>query len=149
MSVLLNNIEYENHNSNCHFFISFDANCQDTIQKKATKLSALIEAHSYWWRLDSLASNGYRLCSSKDFFKENIIIDQVSKDSLVSQFGKPSSIWDTPGDQIIYRYYVYAFKTVPADQKEKFHFNAAMTLDFFFNQKTMIIDKVDQGTVDY
>lgn len=118
-------------------------------ESKSVKLSELIEAHAYWWRLDSLANNGYRLCSSDGFLKKNIVIDSVSRDFLVAQFGKPSRIWNTPGTDIIYRYFIYDYKTLSEEQKTKMFFYAAVTLDFTLNEKTLLVEKLDQGSVDY
>lgn len=65
--------------------------------------SKVIKSLSYYWRLDSLANNGFRLYSVDGLFKSKL--DTVSKQFLLTNFGKPNEVRNTEyGLQLIYYY---------------------------------------------
>ncbi|RYE25399.1 MAG: hypothetical protein EOP51_04220 [Sphingobacteriales bacterium] len=90
-----------------------------------------MKAISYYWRLDSLAGNGYRRVI-KDKLLGCYIDKFIKADSVYKWLGKPTSIGRS-SDAIIFTYYYYDVKAIPPNEGSalrpgydflEFHFGA-------------------------
>ena len=77
-------------------------------QKSATDSSCncreIMEKISYYWKLDSLASNGFRLYVYEKFLTCNR--NNVNRASILDKLGTPNLIWKTnKGHEYVYYYY--------------------------------------------
>lgn len=53
--------------------------------------SKVIQHLSYFWKLDSLANNGFRVYAFRNLLDSKI--DSISADYLTRNFGRPDTIW--------------------------------------------------------
>jgi hypothetical protein len=84
------------------------------VTKKDTLIatSKLVSQLSYYWKLDSLAGNGFRLYTYNQLLKSKL--DKVSKTFLVEKFGKPNQVRNT-NHGTEYVYYYFDIKAMPKD----------------------------------
>lgn len=110
---------------------------QDDILNYKPKCSEYINNISYYWKLDSLPSNGYRKQVYPIF--HNTIIDSVSYSYLLDKLGTPHNIIaDTLGKEIIVEYLVYDFHRMPNDYDGVIGFNV---IQFIFDSKFKLLIK--------
>src|SRR4051812_2068154 len=94
--------------------------------KKVESSSKVIKAMSGFWRIDSLANNGYRACAAERLLKTQV--DTVTVEVLTAYFGKPNSIWSTnKGTEYIYNCY-----DSKKDPREKDHPFDCVFISFLF-----------------
>lgn len=65
---------------------------------------------SYYWKLDSLPSNGFRFYTYHMFL--HCKIEKVDKETLLSKLGRPNSIQET-NHGYEYRYYYFDISNMP------------------------------------
>jgi hypothetical protein len=111
------------------FFISSVCISQKSTVGKRLKLSEIIQINSYYWQLDSLAGNGYRLCCCSEFVKSEQ--DSISTDYLVKYLGKPNHTQED-FKWYIYRYFAFDYKEVAPKMKQRL-FYGIVSLDFYFD----------------
>jgi hypothetical protein len=72
----------------------------------------IIRSLSYFWKLDSLANNGFRLFAHDRLVKSKI--DTVSIKYLIDNLGNPNQIINT-NKGVIYNYYYYDTRKLPKE----------------------------------
>ena len=70
----------------------------------------IMDELSYYWKLDSLPSNGFRFYTYRMFLNCNI--GKVDKKTLLSKLGRPTSIQET-NHGYEYRYYYFDINHMP------------------------------------
>jgi hypothetical protein len=98
---------------------------------------------SYFWKLDSLANNGFRLYSYDRLL--NCKVDKVSVDYLIMELGKPNEVRNT-NQGIQYVYYYFDSKRMPKEYGNPFECGY---IYFMFNNKTKILETIGDGVIDY
>lgn len=72
--------------------------------KDTLPTTKIIKQLSYYWRIDSLAGNGFRLDSVNELLKSKL--DNVSKVYLLEQLGKPNELRKTKhGTEYVYYFF--------------------------------------------
>lgn len=106
--------------------------------------SAVADELSYYWKLDSLANNGFRRCAMQRFL--TCKIDGISADSLLAKLGKPNRMRRTD-QEITCLYYYFDKRTMPKDYDApmscayiRFTFKVSGTGDHLFS--------IDEGDMD-
>ncbi len=85
-------------------FVIQKSDAQNVKSGTAKNILEVIEDLSFFWKMDSLGTNGFRSCSAKSFLKAKII--DITEDVIVLKLGKPTRIsYDTGGDNYIYNIY--------------------------------------------
>jgi len=105
--------------------------------------SNMINILSYYWKLDSLGSNGFRLYTYDRLLKckLNDVMDTV----ILSKLGRPNNIRLTNlGTQ--YVYYYYDEKSIPPKRAHAFECGYIF---FLIDTKTKRLLFIDQGVLDY
>jgi hypothetical protein len=127
------------------FFIWSAGIGQNSAVGKRLKLSEVIQINSYYWQLDSLAGNGYRLCCCNEFVKSEQ--DSISSAYLIKYLGKPS---ETLKDinTFIYRYFAFDYKEVAPKRNERL-FYGVISLDFHFDIKNNRFLGVNESWLHY
>ena len=92
------------------FVSSFQATRAQKFIKDTLPTSKVIHQISYYWRIDSLAGNGFRLYSVNELLKSKL--DNVSKDFLIEQLGKPNELRKT-NHGTEYVYYFFDIEAMP------------------------------------
>jgi len=82
---------------------SFILNAQTLEPSRRATCSAVINSMSYYWKLDSLPSNGYRQVTKNNLLECSV--DSVSADFILNKLGTPS--WETGNEYCIEYAYVY------------------------------------------
>ncbi|MFN4316149.1 MAG: hypothetical protein ACK4E0_17805 [Chitinophagaceae bacterium] len=77
--------------------------------------SKVIDEIGYFWKLDSLANNGFRRCAAKGIVESKL--DRVSKAMLITHLGKPNSISEKFNGDIEFLYYYFDILAMPKDYK--------------------------------
>jgi hypothetical protein len=98
---------------------------------------------SYYWKLDSLANNGFRLYAYDRVLKSKI--DTVSINYLVDKLGKPNHVSNT-NQGIIYIYYYFDSAKMPKEFGKPFE---CLYIDFMFEEKTKLLISMSEGVMDY
>ncbi len=128
------------------FLISFilvtAAQGQQKHSKSEEKTSKVIVSLSYYWKLDSVAGNGFRLYAVDRLLTSKL--DTVSKSFLFSYLGKPNAIWNTNhGQEILYYYFDY--RAMPKG------FDAPLAcwyITFLFPEGAKWAKELDKGDID-
>lgn len=97
---------------------------------------------SYYWKLDSLANNGFRLYTYDDFL--DCKIDKVDRSLLLDKLGRPSEIRKT-SDETEYLYYYFDIRTMPRDFEGP---AASWYISFRFDENGKYLRKVEKGDID-
>ncbi len=98
---------------------------------------------SYYWKLDSLANNGFRLCTYKRLL--NCRIDKVYRGLLLDKLGKPNTVRKTNyGTE--YVYYFYDSKTMSKENERPFE---CLYISFKFGEYDKYLNAVEEGLIDY
>ena len=77
----------------------------------------IISQLSYFWQLDSLANNGFRVYAFPDLL--DCVLDTVNCDYLLKNFGNPEIIRDNK-ETFSYLYYCFRRKNMPLKYKGLF-----------------------------
>jgi hypothetical protein len=85
---------------------------QASIKNDSIKCSKVLHNLSYFWKLDSLANNGFRQITLKRLLA--CALDTISKDFLLEQLGKPNKIWIN-NHVMEYVYFYYDYNATPKD----------------------------------
>jgi hypothetical protein len=116
---------------------------QNEEQDSIHKCSVLINRMSYYWKLDSLANNGFRLYAYKDLLKCKV--DKLTRAFLLEKFGKPNTIRKT-NHGTEYLYYFYDSKAMPEKFGRAFE---AGYISFLFGEYDKHLTSIEEGTIDY
>lgn len=81
-------------------------NRRDTVQV----CSQLMKELGYFWKLDSLGNNGFRLYTYNKLLRCKI--DEVTIAFLFSKLGKPNRVW-AEGHGVVYRYNFFDYSKMP------------------------------------
>jgi len=98
---------------------------------------------SYYWKLDSLANNGFRLYAYQDLLKSKI--DKVDRAFLLDKLGKPNQIEQTNHGKE-YIYYFYDSKKMPKENGRPFECGY---ISFKFGEYDKYLSSIDEGVLDY
>lgn len=116
---------------------------QKTKPDTSNNCSNTISLISYYWKLDSLANNGFRLYTYRDLLKCKI--DKVTRAFLLDRFGKPNTTRKT-NHGTEYVYYYYDSKTMPKEFGRPFE---AGYISFLFGEYDKYLSSIDEGDIDY
>ena len=112
-------------------------------KSNSQSLAKAITGMSYFWKLDSLANNGYRACSFNRLL--NARLDSITVDFLISNFGQPNKIWETnKGKQ--YVYYCYDHKNIPHEKNNPIE---CVYISFSFAKNESRFVGVGDGVIHY
>lgn len=125
------------------FFLGYKTGfCQsnmDTLQSCSTVVKSL----SYFWKIDSSGSNGFRFYAYERILSGKI--DAMTSDYLLEKFGKPNeTIHSNKGFEFLY--YVLDSKKLP---KEYGHPFECWYISFVFDEAKKRLLSVDHGVLDY
>jgi len=98
---------------------------------------------SYYWKLDSLANNGFRLYAYKNIL--HCKVDKVARAFLFDKLGKPNKTWKT-NKGVDYVYYYYDSKAMPKE------FGSPLDcgyISFRFDKYEKYLLSIDEGNIDY
>ena len=130
------------------FFVIAISLCRNGSGQQATidsteYCSKIINQVSYYWKLDSLANNGFRLCAYKRLL--NCRLDKIYRGLLLDKLGKPNTIRKTNyGAE--YVYYVYDSKAMPQENERPFE---CVYITFKFGEYEKYLNGVEEGVIDY
>jgi hypothetical protein len=115
---------------------------QKTDKDSLCLCSKMIELKSYYWKLDSLASNGYRLCSSDELLKCQL--DNINLDFLIKYFGRANTV-SKSNNGIEYIYYYFDYRKIPKDVKST---AAIYYVSFFLKNEKQNVERITSGHYD-
>jgi hypothetical protein len=93
-------------------FFSINGMCQAKTAQFSDNCSYVLDAVSYFWKLDSLGSNGFRLYAYERIMKCKM--DKISLSYVLDKFGKPNMVRkDDSG--VYYCYFYYDGNTIPKE----------------------------------
>jgi hypothetical protein len=102
----------------------------------------VIKEVSYYWKLDSLANNGFRLSTHEKFLECKP--DKIYADVLLNTLGKPNEIRKTnKGTE--YLYYYFDIKSMPKDYSGP---SACWYLSFKFENEENFLSSIEKGDID-
>jgi len=105
--------------------------------------SNVINTVSYYWRVDSLANNGFRLYAYRDLLKSKI--DKVTRTFLQEKLGKPNKVTRT-NHGTEYLYYYYDSKEMPKEFGNPFEIGY---ISFRFGEYDKYLTAMSEGVFDY
>jgi len=120
----------------------FQATHAQKFIKDTLPTSKVIKQLSYYWRIDSLAGNGFRLYSVNELLKSKL--DTVSKDFLIEQLGKPNELRKT-NHGTEYVYYFFDIKAMPKDYDAPL---ACWYIAFRFKMNEKNASEIVEGDID-
>lgn len=106
--------------------------------------SVILNRVSYFWKLDSLANNGFRLLSYKQILNSKVQNNEVGRAFLLNKLGNPNKVWRT-NKGVEYVYYVYDRKLIPRE-----HENAmdCLYLSFKFDEYEKHLISIEDGSLE-
>ena len=115
---------------------------QDTASDTLPKCSRIITELSYYWKLDSLANNGFRLYTHHKFL--NCKIDKIDRAYLFEKLGKPSYIQKTNyGTE--YYYYYFDIRQMPKGYSAPY---SCWYISFIFDEFKKHLSSTRDGDID-
>lgn len=108
--------------------------------------SKVISDVSYFWKLDSLGNNGYRLCVYKQIVDSEIDQDKISRGFLVSKLGRPNKVWTT-NKGIEWIYYVLDGKKLSSEFGGTL--DVCVYISFLFDKYEKFLLSKSSGVLDY
>lgn len=97
---------------------------------------------SYYWKLDSLANNGFRLYTYKKFIDSKP--NKMYADILLTKLGKPNETRKTnKGTEYIY--YYFDIKTMPKNYRAP---KACLYINFKFESDQNYLTSIEEGDID-
>jgi hypothetical protein len=125
------------------FIIFFKVTHSQTSEETSSiQTTTVIERLSKNWRLDSLAGNGFRLHSVKELF--NSKLDTISKEFLLTKFGKPNQLRAT-NHGTEYVYYYFDIKAMPKNYDAPL---ACAYIAFQFKTNEKYVSEMVEGDID-
>lgn len=116
--------------------------CQDSVRNySCSQIAAQLD---YYWKLDSLGTNGLRLFTYQKFIKCKI--DSISVEYLLQKLGKPNRIWPINHEKKIC--YVYNVLDVSKMPKELDLPYSCSYVSFIFSSKTNKLILITEGDID-
>jgi hypothetical protein len=104
--------------------------------------SSLIALKSFFWKKDSLANDGYRLCSFNEL--QRCKIDEVTISYLKEKFGNPNKIERT-NHGIEYVYFYYDYRQIPREVSSN---GVVNYVSFHFKDEKAFLNKITDGHYD-
>ena len=89
----------------------------------------IISQLSYFWQLDSLANNGFRIYALRSLL--TCVLAPVNREYLLMKFGQPNRIREN-NETVSYIYYCFSSKNMPPEYKGLFD---ELYVSFTFNKK--------------
>jgi len=121
---------------------SFNGVAQGSQNESDMPSSKIIAEVSYYWKIDSLGQNGYRLCNYKKILKSSL--DEVTIDFLLKKLCTPNFIVkDNSGTY--YSYYYFNGRIIPKDIGFS---EELMYISFKVNTASSVINYISQGAED-
>jgi hypothetical protein len=114
-----------------------------TTKDSLKKCSDVIKEVSYYWKLDSLANNGFRECAYKKVLKSKL--DKISKSFLLEKLGKPNEISENFNGDTAFIYYYFDIKAMPKTYEAPL---AVWYISFFFKKNEDCASWVTEGDGD-
>lgn len=121
----------------CVFTNYLVAQKSDTISKCSQVLTDL----SYFWKLDSLGTNGFRLYSFKKI--SNSKLDSIHYKTLFEKLGKPNNILKSTTD-VVYIYHYFNASLIPY----KMICNCILTIEFTKKNESDCISNCFEWVID-
>jgi hypothetical protein len=127
------------------FHLSNITYCQTrpNVKDSMSRCSNVIEEISYYWKLDSLANNGFRECAYKKVLKSKL--DKISKSFLLEKLGKPNEISENFNGDTAFIYYYFDIKAMPKTYEAPL---AVWYISFFFKKNEDCASWVTEGDGD-
>ena len=124
------------------FAVSIRGNTQDSKVDSIPSCLQVANEVAYYWKLDSLASNGFRLYTVEKFI--NCKIGIVYADLLLNILGKPNETWKTnKGTEYIY--YYHDSKKMPRNYKGP---ASCRFIAFKFENNENKLSAISEGDID-
>lgn len=118
---------------------SYQVFSQTSFTEKTVKCSKVMSDLSYYWKLDSVANNGFRQVTRMSLL--TCELDTVSKDFLMAQLGKPNKVW-VNNHITEYVYFYYDYSTMPKELDPYSVPHDCWYISFKFNEKDkFLIDR--------
>ena len=122
--------------------ISLSSYSQKALRDTARTVLQVAKELSYYWKLDSLASNGFRLYTYEEFLKCNR--DKVYADELLNRLGKPNKVRQT-NKGIEYLYYCFDKRKMPKNYNAP---SAIWYIAFKFENEQNTLSTIEEGDID-
>lgn len=116
--------------------------CQKVTTDTTITCTQVAKELSYYWRLDSLANNGFRLYTFDRFLSCKIGV--VYADELLNLLGKPSKVWTTNKG----REYVYFYFDSNRMPKHYTGPQSCLFISFHFENDQNILSSISKGDID-
>jgi hypothetical protein len=113
------------------------------ISDSLRKCSDVIKEVSYYWKLDSLANNGYRRCAFRRLLESKL--DKISRIFLLEKLGKPNEISDNFNGDTAFIYYCFDSKAMPENYRGAM---AVGYISFLFRKNEDCVSWVTEGEGD-
>ena len=124
------------------FLASFQATYAQKFIKDTLPTSTVVKQLSHYWRIDSLAGNGFRLYSVNELLKSKL--DTVSENFLIRQLGKPNELRKT-NHGTEYVYYFFDIKAMPSGYNAPL---ACFYIAFLFKMNEKNASEIVEGDID-
>jgi hypothetical protein len=124
-------------------FTAFVINAKCQSLDSLNNSSKVVYQLSYFWKNDSLGTNGARLYSYKKLLSSKL--DTMSEQYLYDKFGKPNRI-KTSGQKVEYIYNYYDIKAMPREFRGPY---ACLYIGFLFDRQQKRLLKILEGDIDY
>lgn len=122
-------------------FISVCLNCCGQVNP-SNSCSNVIEKLSYFWKLDSSGSNGYRYLAYREL--EKCKIDSVDTSLLFRKLGKPNHILKS-NTGVDYLYYYLDSRKLPSELQTPL---ACWYVSFFFKGGDTMLKSISVGSLE-
>ena len=128
----------------CAVLIFICCTCYSQKNKPDSCLSCIevVKELSYYWKLDSLASNGFRRYTFHKFL--NCKLTPIYPDVLLNKLGKPNEIRKT-NQGVEYLYYYFDIKKMPKNYNAP---AACWYINFKFENDQNILSAIEEGDID-
>ena len=110
----------------------------DTFSTTSSTISRL----SYFWKLDSLANNGFRLCSYESILKSKV--DTVPISFLLEKLGAPNKIQES-NRGVDYIYYYFDYRKMPEGFDAAY---ACFYISFFFEKNDDYLKSISRWSLE-
>lgn len=129
------------------FFLMATSFCSNSYSQKvkadtSQSCSQIINELSYYWKLDTLANNGFRRYTYQKFL--GCKLDKIYADVLLIKLGKPNEIRRT-NKGTDYLYYFFDMRTMPKN------YNAPRMcgyINFKFESDGNYLSSIEEGDID-
>lgn len=118
------------------------SNAQHKQNDSIATCSKVMQELSYYWKLDSLANNGFRYYTYDMLLKSKI--DKVDRAYLFQKLGKPNYIQKT-NKGVEFHYFYFDKRTMPKDFTAP---NACWYINFKFNDYDKYLSSITEGDTD-